>query len=45
MTAAKDYIEKVYKKVEDRGPHQKEFLQAVRELFYTIEPALEKKPH
>lgn len=45
MTAAKDYIEKVYKKVEDRGPHQKEFLQAVRELFDTIEPALEKNPH
>jgi len=44
MTAAKDYIEKVYKKVQDRGPHQTEFLQAVRELFDTIEPALEKNP-
>jgi len=44
MTAAKDYIEQVYKKVENRGPHQTEFLQAIRELFDTIEPALEKNP-
>ncbi len=44
MTAAKEYIEQVYKKVEDRGPHQTEFLQAVRELFDTLEPALEKNP-
>lgn len=44
MTAAKEYIESVYKKVEKRGPHQKEFLQAVREFFNTIEPAIEKNP-
>ncbi len=43
MTAAKEYIEAVYQKVEKRGPHQKEFLQAVREFFNTIEPAIEKK--
>lgn len=45
MTATKDYIESVYKKVEQRNPHQKEFLQAVREFFNTIEPAIEKNPH
>ena len=44
MTAAKDYIESVYQKVEKRGPHQKEFLQAVREFFNTIEPAIQKNP-
>lgn len=44
MTAAKDYIETVYQKVEKRGPHQAEFLQAVREMFDTIEPAIEKNP-
>lgn len=44
MTLAKEYIESVYKKVEKRGPHQQEFLQAVREFFNTIEPAVEKNP-
>lgn len=39
-----DYIESVYQKLEKRDSHQKEFLQAVREFFNTIEPALEKNP-
>lgn len=44
MTAAKDYIEHIYQKVEERGAHQVEFLQAVREMFDTIEPAIAKNP-
>lgn len=44
MLSTREYIEMVYEKVEKRGPHQKEFLQAVREFFNTIEPALEKNP-
>ncbi|AQS52899.1 NADP-specific glutamate dehydrogenase [Jeotgalibaca dankookensis] len=44
MSLSKDYIETVYKKLEERGAHQTEFLQAVREMFNTIEPVIEKKP-
>lgn len=44
MTAAKDYIESVYQKLESRGEHQKEFLQAVREVFDTIEPVIKENP-
>lgn len=44
MSLSKDYIETVYKKLEERGAHQTEFLQAVREMFNTIEPVIEKNP-
>ena len=44
MSLSKDYIETVYKKLEERGTHQTEFLQAVREMFNTIEPVIQKNP-
>lgn len=44
MSLSKNHIEAVYKKIEKRGSHQVEFLQAVREMFNTIEPAIEKNP-
>lgn len=44
MSLSKDYIEAVYKKIEERGAHQTEFLQAVREMFNTIEPVIQKNP-
>ncbi|MDE1548418.1 NADP-specific glutamate dehydrogenase [Jeotgalibaca caeni] len=44
MATAREYLNEVYEKVEKRGPHQREFLQAVKEVFDTIEPALEKNP-
>lgn len=44
MSTAREYIDGVYAKVVKRGQHQKEFLQAVKEVFNTIEPALERNP-
>ncbi|AOA01765.1 MULTISPECIES: NADP-specific glutamate dehydrogenase [Carnobacterium] len=44
MEKAKEYIAAVYKKVEERDPHQVEFLQAVKEFFDTIEPVLVRHP-
>ncbi|MEM3342213.1 MAG: Glu/Leu/Phe/Val dehydrogenase dimerization domain-containing protein, partial [Thermoplasmata archaeon] len=34
----------VYDEVVKKNPEQKEFLQAVKEVFETIEPVLEKRP-
>lgn len=44
MISPTDYTERVYQKLEKKYSHQKEFLQAVREFFNTIVPALEKNP-
>lgn len=40
----REYIDAVYKKLERREPHQTEFLQAVKEMLDTIEPALDRNP-
>lgn len=44
MISPTEYIESVYQKLEKRDSHQTEFLQAVKEFFSTIEPAIKKNP-
>ena len=44
MSFKSEYLEKVYKTVEKRNPGQKEFLQAVSEVFASLEPVVEKHP-
>ncbi|MEY8462754.1 NADP-specific glutamate dehydrogenase [Streptococcus merionis] len=44
MTTAKAYIEQAFATVRARNPHETEFLQAVEELFDTLEPVIEKHP-
>ncbi|MDQ0222977.1 NADP-specific glutamate dehydrogenase [Streptococcus moroccensis] len=44
MTAAKTYIDQAFETVKTRNPHETEFLQAVQELFDTLEPVFEKHP-
>ena len=36
------YLQKVYEKVEQRNPGEKEFLQAVREVLESFEPLLKR---
>ena len=44
MTTAKAYIEASFEAVKARNPHETEFLQAVEELFNTLEPVIEAHP-
>lgn len=44
MSFKSEYLEKVYKTVEKGNPGQKEFLQAVSEVFASLEPVVEKHP-
>ncbi|MGT2755992.1 NADP-specific glutamate dehydrogenase [Streptococcus ovuberis] len=44
MTTAKQYIAQAFESVKARNPHETEFLQAVEELFNTLEPVIEKHP-
>ncbi|MET3557038.1 glutamate dehydrogenase (NADP+) [Streptococcus rupicaprae] len=44
MTTAKQYIDQAFESVKARNPHETEFLQAVEELFNTLEPVIEKHP-
>lgn len=44
MSEAKQYIEQIYQEVKERDSHQPEFLQAVHEFFYSIEPVLSAHP-
>ena len=39
-----EYVKRVYAQVEERDPDQKEFLQAVQEVFESIEPVFAKHP-
>lgn len=39
-----EYVKRVYAQVEKRDGDQPEFLQAVREVFETLEPVVEKHP-
>lgn len=38
------YLKRVYDKVQQRDPNEPEFLQAVREVLESIEPAVEQNP-
>ncbi|BEP27940.1 NADP-specific glutamate dehydrogenase [Helicovermis profundi] len=38
------YIDEVFGRVKARNPHEPEFLQAVEEVFVSLEPVLEKHP-
>lgn len=44
MTTAKEYIQASFEGVKARNSHEKEFLQAVEELFNTLEPVFEAHP-
>lgn len=44
MSFKSEYLEKVYKSLEKRNPGQKEFLQAVSEVFTSLEPVVAKHP-
>ena len=41
---AEQYIDQVIVDVEKKDAHEKEFIQAVKEVLYTLKPALEKNP-
>ena len=38
------YVKEVFEKVQKRSAHEPEFLQAVEEVFTSLEPAIEKRP-
>ncbi|HEL2110731.1 TPA: NADP-specific glutamate dehydrogenase [Streptococcus suis] len=44
MSNAKAYIQAAFEAVKARNPHETEFLQAVEELFSTLEPVFEAHP-
>lgn len=44
MSNAKAYIQASFEAVKARNPHETEFLQAVEELFNTLEPVIEAHP-
>lgn len=44
MSRVTDYIQSTFQDVQARNPHEAEFLQAVEELFATLEPVLEAHP-
>jgi glutamate dehydrogenase (NADP+) len=44
MQKAEDYVNEVYEAVKKRDPHEKEFHQAVKEIFVSLVPVLAKHP-
>ncbi len=42
---ANEYVNRVFELVESRNRHETEFLQAVKELFDSVVPVLERCPH
>lgn len=40
----KEYINRLFDKVQERNPHEKEFQQAVKEVLDSLVPVLEKNP-
>ena len=44
MAITNSYLQRVYADLESRNSEQKEFLQAVQEVFETLEPVIEKHP-
>ena len=45
MAFKSEYLAKVYEEVEKRNPGEKEFLQAVKEDFVSLEPVVEQNPN
>ncbi|MBE6892762.1 MAG: NADP-specific glutamate dehydrogenase [Ruminococcaceae bacterium] len=45
MAFKSEYLAKVYEEVEKRNPGEKEFLQAVKEVFVSLEPVVEQNPN
>ncbi len=45
MAFKSEYLAKVYENVEKRNPGEKEFLQAVKEVFVSLEPVVEQNPN
>ena len=45
MAFKSEYLAKVYEEVEKRKPGEKEFLQAVKEVFVSLEPVVEQNPN
>ncbi|WP_174615129.1 NADP-specific glutamate dehydrogenase [Virgibacillus ihumii] len=43
-STAKVYADKVFEKVQERNPHEPEFLQAVKEIIDSLLPVFEKHP-
>lgn len=39
-----NYIQEVYSQLVNKNPHEKEFLQASKEILFSLEPVLEKHP-
>ena len=39
-----DYIDSILKKVESRDGHEKEFMQAMKEVLKSLEPVIAKHP-
>ena len=45
MAFKSKYLAKVYEDIEKRNPGEKEFLQAVKEVFVSLEPVVEQNPN
>ncbi|MBR3611497.1 MAG: NADP-specific glutamate dehydrogenase [Oscillospiraceae bacterium] len=45
MAFRSEYLAKVYEDIEKRNPGEKEFLQAVKEVFISLEPVVEQNPN
>ncbi|MBQ3378964.1 MAG: NADP-specific glutamate dehydrogenase [Clostridia bacterium] len=44
MSFKNEYVKSVYENVAAKNAHQKEYLQAVREVLESLEPVIEKRP-
>ncbi|MBS4218729.1 NADP-specific glutamate dehydrogenase [Bacillus sp. FJAT-49711] len=44
MVKAQNYVNKVYETVVQRNPNEYEFLQAVKEIFYSLTPVFARNP-
>ncbi len=45
MAFKSEYLARVYEDIEKRNPGEKEFLQAVKEVFVSLEPVVEQNPN
>ena len=45
MAFKNEYLAKVYEDIEKRNPGEKEFLQAVKEVFISLQPVVEQNPN
>ncbi|MEG0895482.1 MAG: Glu/Leu/Phe/Val dehydrogenase dimerization domain-containing protein, partial [Oscillospiraceae bacterium] len=44
MSLENEYLKGLYQKVKQRNSNEPEFLQAVQEVLYSLQPVLEKRP-